>query len=356
MKCLLLLAAFAVLTSCGANLPQSFYKKSLTEENYVENSKNNYSLYFNANTTDAQVHIQLVPDAITWQPTADGYGNTALLAKQLHRPYFTITSGTDTLTVANRHIYFKEVVNFRDIGGLKTTEGKTVKWGKIFRSDNLSNLKASEFSKFNDLNIKTVFDLRTNHEIKGKEDNLPTATEYIHFPTLEDNEDLLSKMRARVINGEVSDEQSLNLMLDLYRSVISDNIPSLKKLIHQIVDSNDAVLYHCSAGKDRTGVVTALLLSILKVDRETITQEYLLSNYYRRAKLEKIISKVKIAKLVKTRIELQAIQNFMSVDERYLNAAFTEIDAKYGGIDLFIQNQLGIDDVQRALIIKKLTY
>ena len=356
MKRLLLLSTFAVLTSCGANLPQSFYKKSLTEENYVENRKNNYSLYFNANTTDAQVYIQSIPDAVVWQPTADGYCNTTLLTQQLHRPYFTITSGTDTLTVANRHIYFKEVVNFRDIGGLKTTEGKTVKWGKIFRSDNLSNLKASEFSKFNDLNIKTVFDLRTSHEIKGKEDNLPMDTEYIHFPTLEDNEDLLSKMRARVINGEVSDKQSLNLMLDLYRSVISDNIPSLKKLIHQIVDSNDAVLYHCSAGKDRTGVVTALLLSILKVDRETITQEYMLSNYYRRAKLEKIIRKVKVAKLVKTRIELQAIQNFMSVDECYLNAAFTEIDTKYGGIDQFIQNQLGIDDVQRALIIKKLTY
>ena len=356
MKRLLLLTTFAVLTSCGANLPQSFYKKSLTEENYVENRKNNYSLYFNTNTTDAQVHIQSVPGAVVWQPTADGYSNTAMVTRQLHRPYFTIISGIDTLTVANRHIYFKEVVNFRDIGGLKTTEGKTIKWGKIFRSDNLSNLKASEFSKFNDLNIKTVFDLRTSHEIKGKEDNLPIDTEYIHFPTLEDNEDLLSKMRARVINGEVSDEQSLNLMLDLYRSFISDNTPSLKKLIHQIVDSNDAVLYHCSAGKDRTGVVTALLLSILKVDRETITQEYMLSNYYRRAKLEKIIRKVKVAKLVKTRIELQAIQNFMSVDERYLNAAFAEIDTKYGGIDQFIQNQLGIDDVQRALIIKKLTY
>jgi protein-tyrosine phosphatase len=357
MKRLLFLAAIALLTaSCGVSLPQSFYKKSLVEENYVENTKNNYSLYFNTADEDAQVQLQSNPEAIKWIKTGSGDSNTTLLTKQIHRPYFTITTDTDTLTLSNRSIYFKEVVNFRDIGGLKTTDGKTVKWGKIFRSDNLSNLKESEFPKFEDLNIRTVYDLRTTHEIKGKEDHIPAGTTYIHAPTLEDNEDLLSKMRAKVINGEITDEQSRTMMLDLYRSVISDNIPALKKLVQQIVNSNDAVLYHCSAGKDRTGVLTAILLSILKVNRETITQEYLLSNYYRRAKLENIMSKVKVAKVVKRHIDVKAIQNFMSVDERYLNAAFTEIDTKYGGIDQFIENQLGIDATQRELIIKELTY
>jgi protein-tyrosine phosphatase len=231
-----------------------------------------------------------------------------------------------------------------------------VRWGKIFRSDNLAGLKRSEFRKFNDLHIQTVYDLRTANEIKGKEDQLPEHVEYVHFSTVKDNGDLLAQLKSKVLKGEISEEKSIELTLALYKGCVSDNLPAVRELIEKILACDKPVLYHCSAGKDRTGMTTALILSILKVDRKTIMEEYLLSNYYRKEKIEKMLGKVKLAKLVKRNINEKVIENFMKVDEHYLNATFEVIDKKYGGMDQFIKNELKIDDKLRNELISKLTY
>jgi protein-tyrosine phosphatase len=275
---------------------------------------------------------------------------------KLPAAYYEKSLKEDTLTAFSRHIFFDKVINFRDIGGLKTGEGKTVKWGKFFRSDNLSALEKSEFARFNNLHIETVYDLRTESEIKEKEDNIPQTVHYVHFPTVKDKGDLLTQLKGKVIKGEISEEESIKLTLDLYRGSVIENLPAFKELVNKIMDSDQPVLYHCSAGKDRTGIVTALILSVLKVDRQTILNEYLLSNYYRRIKMEKMLGKAKLAKVIKPHLNLKVIENFMKVDAQYLNATFEVIDQKYGGMDQFVQKELGIDDQTRKLLISKLTY
>jgi protein-tyrosine phosphatase len=85
-------------------------------------------------------------------------------------------------------------------------------------------------------------------------------------------------------------------------------------------------------------------------------KEYLMSNYYRRAKTEKMMGKARLARIIKPKLDLKAIRVFMTVDERFLNAFFEVIDNEYGGMDKFIRNQLGIDDDARKQIIEKLTY
>lgn len=349
MRFFFYIIGLSLAASCSPKLPEHFYTKSLQEDNYIENHKNKYTLH--SNDDAARFETYTLQDTLK-----KGVSSKEPVIKNKHRPYITMIAGRDTTTLANRHIYFKKVVNFRDVGGLKTTQGKTVKWGKIYRSDNLSQLRASEFDKFNDLRIKTVFDLRTPQEIEGKEDNLPDNVTYVHAPSVLDHGDLLSGMRSKVLNGEVSNEQSAQYMADFYRSIVADNIPALKQLLQTLLSSDEPVLYHCSAGKDRTGITTALILSILKVDRQTIINEYLLSDYYRREKVEKMLTKAKIATVIKPHLGVCVIQNFMSVDERYLNEAFTYIDSNYGGMDAFIKNQLGISDTQREQIIEKLTY
>jgi len=344
--------AMIALSSCATKLPEHFYSKSLKEANYVENHKETYTVHLDKQTTTAKIIV--ANNANIKVNTKND--SIAVLKHQSKRPYFIITNNNDTTTLANRNIYFKKIDNFRDIGGLPTKDGNTVKWGKIYRSDNLSKLKTSEFNKFNNLNIQTVFDLRTATEIKGKNDNLPNGVKYVHASLVEDDADVINQMRGKVLRGEISDEQSVVLMQDLYTSIISDNIPMLRQFINQVLDADAPVLYHCSAGKDRTGITTVLILSILNVDRQTIINEYLMSDYYRRQRVESILSKAKIAKIVKPHIGLKAIQNFMSVDKRYIQTAFDEIDTKYGGMDNFIRNQLGISDARRKELIKKLTY
>lgn len=337
MKLFVSIVTLSLLTvSCNTQLPDRFYQRSLKEDAYIENYKNKYIIYL---------------------PDNDNTNDNIIVQKNAKvRPFYTVIVDSDTLVVSNRQIYFKKADNFRDIGGIKTKDGTTVKWGMVYRSDNLSKLRKREFKKFNSLNIQTVYDLRTPGEIDGKEDNLPENAKYIHAPIVKDTADVLKQIRGKTIKGEITEAQSLQFMTDLYRSIVTDNSEELRQMIQNVTQSDAPVLYHCSAGKDRTGIVTALLLSILNVDRETIINEYLLSDYYRREKLEKILKMAKAAKVVRPKIDIGAIQNFMDVDERYINEAFNVIDTKYGGIDNYIRNQLKITNVERKAIIKKFTY
>jgi protein-tyrosine phosphatase len=353
---LLALCILLVFDSCGVVLSPEISKKGLREANYVENYKSDFELHLEKQFADDPIDVISPEDKQVFRVAKKPGETVVVLKRQRHRPLFRIVHQNDTIVVANRQVYFRDVVNFRDIGGIVTTEGRTVCWGKIYRSDNLSKLEKHEFRKLDELGIKTVYDLRTPTEIREKADNLPTNIKYFNTPTVADNGDLLSQMRGRVLRGEISDEESTQLMLALYRSCVSDNIPELRKLIYDLLNADAPELYHCSAGKDRTGVVTALLLSILKVDRDTILKEYMLSNYYRRKKLHNIFYKAKLARVVTPHIGLKAIENFMKVDEHYLNAAFDVIDTQYGGIDNYIQNELGISPELRKKAIEKFTY
>lgn len=340
------------LICCGVKLPSDYHRRSLDEEVYVENIKNDYTLHVGKNSGFSEIRVQ----GDSTRKVLQQGDSLILFTNRKERPFFSLVRGSDTVIVSNRQIYFRQAVNFRDIGGIKTQDGKTVKWGKIFRSDNLSGIKTSEFEKLSNLHIHTVFDLRTVNETKGKEDHLPESITYIHSPTIRDKADLLTQLKPKVLNGELTEAQSIELTLQLYRDNVSKNLPELRQLMHQILDSNEPVLYHCSAGKDRTGILTALILSILNVDREIIFNEYMLSNYYRSDKIEKMLGKAKLLKVIKPHLNLQVIENFMQVDKRYLSASFEVIDQQYGGINPFIRNELGINDQQRSEIIKKLTY
>lgn len=354
-SCLFLASAFSLmfLDSCSVKLSDHYYQKSLPENNFVENSGNDYALHM---TDKSDVSGILVRKAADSPPMSEPVGDLIEMNNRKTRPYFELVSGGDTSIVTNRRVDFKKAVNFRDIGGIKTMDGKTVRWGKVFRSDNLSKIKSREFDKFNDLNIKTVYDLRTDHEIEGKEDHLPAGVRYVHAPTVADNEGQIAQLRAKVIGGEINEEEARAQTLSFYKETVTVNLATLKPTLLQIVNSDEPVLYHCSAGKDRTGIVSALILSVLRVDRETIVKEYLLSNYYRRAKTEKLLRKAKMAKVIKPKMDLKAIEVFMTVDESYIRAVFDVIDKEYGGIDKFIQNQLGIDDAMRERIVKRFTY
>ncbi|TLV04123.1 tyrosine-protein phosphatase [Dyadobacter luticola] len=273
---------------------------------------------------------------------------------KLPQQYVTKTL-PDSLLPARRHVAFENEVNFRDLGGFKTTEGRTLKWGKIYRSDNLSELKTSEFPKFEDLHIKTVFDLRTNQEIEGKEDHLPAGVTHLHTPTVADEAGQIAGLKKRVIDGGLDEAEARKITTDFYKDAVSVNVDSLRGIIHRILDQNEPVLYHCSAGKDRTGIVSALILSILHVDRETIMKEYLMSNYYRAEKNSRTLGKAKAGKIIKRKMDLDAITVLITVDESFMQAVFDTIDQRYGGMDNFIKNQLGYDATARSELVLKYT-
>lgn len=266
-----------------------------------------------------------------------------------------LARGGDSATVAGRYIGLENTINFRDLGGLKTKDGRTVRKGFIYRSDNLSKLETADFGRFNALRIGTVYDLRTEHEIKGKEDHLPANVHYLHTPVVQDNAGEIKGLKKRVLNGEITEQQAKDMTARFYADAVTVNIGSVKDILKQITSSNQPVLYHCSAGKDRTGIISALILSILNVDRQVIVDDFMVSNYYRRGRAEKTLGKAKLGRIIKPKLNMGAIEILSTVDESFIHATFNAIDSTYGGMEPFIENQLGIDKEARKLLIEKLT-
>ncbi|PWN60574.1 tyrosine-protein phosphatase [Chryseobacterium oncorhynchi] len=253
-------------------------------------------------------------------------------------------------------IQIKKVNNFRTVGNIKNTEGRTLKSGKLYRSAHLHKLKKKSFDDIEKLGIKEVIDLRNSKEISQSPDQLPAETVYKKYSAFEDEGDQLAQAKKLVLKGKVNASDADKRMIDFYREYVTENPATIKVIITEILDSKDPILYHCTAGKDRTGIVTALILTILKFDKKTIYNEYLLSNNFRKGLVEKRLRLANSLHFIYPKMDLQVLEKLSWVEKRYLDAAFGEIDKKYGSTDAYIQQVLGISDTKREEYIQKFTY
>ncbi|MDN3691715.1 tyrosine-protein phosphatase [Chryseobacterium tructae] len=250
----------------------------------------------------------------------------------------------------------KKVHNFRTVGNIKNTEGRTLKEGMFYRSAHLHKLKKKSFDEFGKLGIAEIIDLRNSKEISDSPDHLPNGITYKKYSAFEDEGDQLSQARKLVLKGKVNASDADKRMIDFYREYVTENPGTIKTIITEILESGKPILYHCTAGKDRTGIVTALILTILKFDKETIYNEYLLSNNFRKPLVEKRLRLANNLHFLYPKMDLQVLEKLSWVEKRYLDAAFEEIDKKYGSTDAYIQQVLGISEIKREGYIQKFTY
>lgn len=253
-------------------------------------------------------------------------------------------------------IKIKKVHNFRAVGNIKNSEGRSLKEGTFYRSAHLHKLKNKSFDQLEKLGIKEIIDLRNSKEILDKPDKLPNGITYKKYSAFEDEGDQLSQARKLVLKGKVNASDADKRMIDFYREYVTENPATIKTIINEILESKEPVLYHCTAGKDRTGIITALILTILKFDKETIYNEYLLSNNFRKGLVEKRMSLANNLHFLYPKMDLQVLEKLSWVEKRYLDAAFDEINKKYGSTDAYIQQVLGISEAKREEYIQKFTH
>lgn len=187
-----------------------------------------------------------------------------------------------------RRIPFKHVNNFRDLGGYATKDGMAVKWRRLYRCDSLSNLRTDEWSMFERLNIRTVIDLRSKAEIKKNPDNIPKNIRYYHCP-LQEEEGNSKKKNDDLQSAKSAFELSMSTA---YLSVLYDNPKLLTAAVMTVCDTlkRGNVVFHCTAGKDRTGVLSAVILTVLGVRRNDIIADYEISHTLNQ-KFNKIVLK-----------------------------------------------------------------
>jgi protein-tyrosine phosphatase len=260
----------------------------------------------------------------------------------------------------HRHISLKGSPNMRDLGGHPTQCGRRVQFNRLFRSGLLSNLDDAGWDFFQDANVKKIFDFRRPNEIKKTPTSIPVHLniELVNLPIDPGSHGGIAKRMAN--SEEENQEKVADKMEGLYKDYVLFCTPVFSDFLHQILtlNENEAAIFHCMAGKDRTGFAAAMLLLALGVDRDTVEQEYMLTREYflPRIEIERIKKRYeeefKNQELKdKERNDSENIsEQFLPVfDTRlnYLHSAFEAIEAQWGSLDAYIASGLGIDDHKR---------
>ncbi|CAM5477403.1 hypothetical protein SAVIM338S_03226 [Streptomyces avidinii] len=259
------------------------------------------------------------------------------------RQWFDFEPGRGAgLRLADRLITLEGTANFRDAGGYRTTTGQWVKMGEVYRSDALDKLTAKDLAKLQRLRVKTVFDLRMESERAKDADKVPAGARYVV---------------ADVFAGSpafqalpASPEAAVKAMVDAEKSMVSgEGGKKAYTRVFEGVDGHGAVLFHCTAGKDRTGWANASLLTALGVPDETVMADYLASNDYRKAANEAVLSHLPAA-------QAAVYKPMLDVRPEYLNAGYAEVAARYGTFDRYLKDALGVDprelkELKRELLV-----
>ena len=208
-----------------------------------------------------------------------------------------------------------------------------MKPGLLYRSDLLYHLNPKEKALLRDKGIKVVIDLRNKDEVERLKDTNIKAITFVNNPLLpESKEGDESPLKTVTIK-----HMTLPDMDNAYRELVRrDRKQAWTNVFNILLNTDGAVLYHCSAGKDRTGVLSAVILTALGIDKETIYKDYLLTNekplYYKKLALEMDPESREI------------FLDYFQAKKEYLDAAFEEIDKEYGSFDKFLLECCSMDE------------
>jgi protein-tyrosine phosphatase len=283
---------------------------------------------------------------------------TLVTGKSGERVYFFVKPDRGPRReVSIRHLPLQGTPNFRDLGGYETTNGRFVRWGLLYRSGVLTNLTAQDFAYLKPLGIRVVCDFRTTQENADQPEVwIPDApVHHVSLPIGDGSgKESISSMQ-QVLALNPSPEQLKEWLTKTYGGFAITNAPQYAQVFKELEEDRLPLLYHCTAGKDRTGVFSAILLLTLGVPEKTVLADYALTNQYFSAGLSAEDSRKMLAHnpgLAKLSPEQRKV--LMEADPAYLESALRMIDAKFGSLDNYRRSELGVSDHEVELLRSRL--
>lgn len=252
----------------------------------------------------------------------------------------TLAQTPDTLVFnPRRAVTLQGTSNFRDLGGYPAASGKRVQWGRIYRSADISQLTDSDLLALQNRHVARVCDLRGPHEYAQAPDRLPAGAKRIELPAGSEKIDLRQLAAGRrPLNGD-------SLMRAAYTNLSffpAKYRPMFDELL--ALDNGQALLFHCTAGKDRTGIGAALVLSALGVDRRTILQDYAATDTYwqpgRTAAVQHLVA-------------TGPRNPLLAANPAYLASTFAAIDQQYGSVNKYLTTEMGLTPKRLATLRAK---
>jgi len=251
---------------------------------------------------------------------------------------------------AHRLLNFEGIANFRDLGGYPSDSGKQVKWGTLYRAGTLAHSSDADLRNLGQLQLVSLIDFRSSQEKEEEPNRLPDPTGFtvVEIPTLDDgNKALVGDIMARIDSGNFDGFDPNLAMMTANRQFATEFTPQFRQFIRTVLETDGApIVWHCSAGKDRTGFAAAILLRILGTPRDIVMQDYMAS---REHALEARKSQLLLLRVFKGEEAADKLAIMMGVEQAWLNAAFEEIDAQWGSFDNYVSQGLLLSsaDIQR---------
>lgn len=267
-------------------------------------------------------------------------------------------SGEASGQTDHRHIELEGEHNFRDVGGYQTSDGQQVVTGCVYRSGRLPDLTDEDVAKLEEIGIKTVVNFLTEDEIEAAgQDRVPPGTKQVLLPIESDDGMVAVILKAR----ETADFSNVDASLNpgFHSMLVEQAKPEYAELLRAIINTDEPLVFHCSHGIHRTGTATAILLWALGVPWETIREDYLLSNHYREAEVERRLNQFRQLIARKKQIsaddvDMTNLNAFYILQPHYIDATRDQIVKEYGGIDGYLTQGLGLKDAEIANLRSRL--
>lgn len=275
-------------------------------------------------------------------------GGMEVAAPVSPRPYFLVQTRSGSTWTAERLLPLKGGRNFRDLGGYRAEGGQQVRWGRIYRSGVMNGLTAEDLAYLASLDINTICDLRSTAERRAEPAPFPAggkvavlATDYEMIGGMES----IARARTR--------EEAIDAFAASYIAFLDNLTPQYTALFDRLQRGEGALTLNCSAGKDRTGIGSALILSALGVPRETVIADYALTQVYTPPSVYmQAASHSSGAVPGLTAEQAQAMRRLppevlgvlMGSDPEVMRRALARIDAKFGGPTALIKAKYGVSD------------
>ena len=247
----------------------------------------------------------------------------------------------------SRLVIFDQLRNTRDLGGMETMNGRRIIQGKLYRSGHLNSLSQSDTDKLARI-APVIIDFRTDAERKEQPDQEIPGTETIHIPVVDDltagisrEQGSLMEMFRRFI---LSPEEAKQYMCNMYRAFVSDkSAGKYAAFTDQLLSVQDkAVLWHCTAGKDRAGIASVIVEEILGIPRDAIISDYLKTNEYIEQDNRILSSYIKKQCGTDDPKADESLRYLFGAEREYIETYYQAVNEKYGSMDRFIRDGLRI--------------
>jgi protein-tyrosine phosphatase len=343
--------AFLSLTAGALALPHLALAAPLAAVTAARSSPSTVKLQWDAAAGPASIFVASTPysgpRALKPAAAAVAGGTAEVTAPSVPRPYFLIRARGGESWTAERLLPLQGGRNFRDMGGYAAAGGKTVRWGRLYRSGVMNNLTAADMTYLRALNINTICDLRSVQERQAERSAFLAARDakVVSFDyEMASSLDGIARARTR--------DEAVAGFKAAYIDFLDMLTPQYTDMFDRLARGEAPLAFNCSAGKDRTGTAAALILSVLGVARETVVADYALTQVYTppATYVAAMNSATPTPGLTPQQAEAmrrlppEVLQVLMGSDPAVMRQVLAEIDAKFGGPTALVKTKFGVTE------------